>query len=547
MLRLCLAATISLLLLGPALLGLLGVLLPAFGYLPALGGESLGLAAWRALLDQPGLWRACLLSLGSGLASTLLAFGLVLLLLCCGETGLRRALERLAAPLVAVPHIALAVGLTFLLSPAGWLARLVSPWPSGWERPPALPFPHDGLGLALVLGLAVKEAPFLLLMALAALPQVGERPRLAMACSLGYHPATAWLKAVLPALAWRLRLPLAAVLAYGVANVEMALILGPTAPPTLAVLVLRWYQDPDLSRHFLAAAAALLQLALVGLALLLWGGGGRCLGWLWRRLAADGRRRPGSRSLPWANRLLQPPLLLVSLAALLCLPLWSLAGPWRFPEALPAWSLATWRDQGLALAATAGDTLLLGLASSLLALALSLAALEAERGGRPTGRGTLFVLATPLFLPQVAFLFGLATVAAEADLLGRWPLLLWGHLLFVLPYVYLALAGPYRGLDPRYALLAASLGKGRLETVARVLLPLLARPAALAAAVGFAVSLALYLPTLVLGAGRFPTLASEAVALASGGDRRLLATTALLQALLPLAALWGALAVGRRP
>ena len=53
-------------------------------------------------------------------------------------------------------------------------------------------------------------------------------------------------------------------------------------------------------------------------------------------------------------------------------------------------------------------------------------------------------------------------------------------------------------------------------------------------ATGFAVSIAQYLPTIFVGAGRFATLTTEAVALASGSDRRLMAVMALWQQLLPL-------------
>ena len=53
------------------------------------------------------------------------------------------------------------------------------------------------------------------------------------------------------------------------------------------------------------------------------------------------------------------------------------------------------------------------------------------------------------------------------------------------------------------------------------------------AAVGFAVSVGQYLPTLLVGAGRFTTVTTEAVALASGGDRRVIGVYALLQAALP--------------
>ncbi len=62
---------------------------------------------------------------------------------------------------------------------------------------------------------------------------------------------------------------------------------------------------------------------------------------------------------------------------------------------------------------------------------------------------------------------------------------------------------------------------------------MLIRPVLTAAALGFAISVGLYLPTLLIGAGRWPTITTETVALASGGDRKLIGATALVQALLP--------------
>ena len=38
--------------LGPVIAGLIGTLLPAFGYLPALGGEQFSLEPWRRLLHH---------------------------------------------------------------------------------------------------------------------------------------------------------------------------------------------------------------------------------------------------------------------------------------------------------------------------------------------------------------------------------------------------------------------------------------------------------------------------------------------------------------
>jgi putative thiamine transport system permease protein len=78
-----------------------------------------------------------------------------------------------------------------------------------------------------------------------------------------------------------------------------------------------------------------------------------------------------------------------------------------------------------------------------------------------------------------------------------------------------------------------ALGRGPNTVFWRVRLPMLSRAALTAAALGFAISVGLYLPTLLIGAGRWPTITTETVALSSGGDPRLIGATALLQALLP--------------
>jgi putative thiamine transport system permease protein len=111
---------------------------------------------------------------------------------------------------------------------------------------------------------------------------------------------------------------------------------------------------------------------------------------------------------------------------------------------------------------------------------------------------------------------------------------LFAHLLFVLPYVFLALSEAYRRLDPRWAQLASTLGASPWRSFWRIRLPLLLGPCLTAAAVGIAVSVGQYLATQLPGAGRVPTITSEAVALASGGNRSIIAVWALLQSLLPM-------------
>jgi putative thiamine transport system permease protein len=124
-------------------------------------------------------------------------------------------------------------------------------------------------------------------------------------------------------------------------------------------------------------------------------------------------------------------------------------------------------------------------------------------------------------------------MALEAGLSGTWVAVLLAHWLAVLPYALIALSPAYLGFDPRYAQVCASLGKPRWEYLLRVKWPLLRQSLWSTFAVGFAVSVAQFLPTLFLGEGAVVTVTTEAVTLSSGGQRAMVAAFAWLQWLLP--------------
>ncbi|CEP37710.1 MULTISPECIES: ABC transporter permease [unclassified Halomonas] len=535
MLRLAPALIIALLVL-PVAAGLLMVLLPAFGYLPALGGHGGSLAPWQMLFAQPGLWRSVAVSFTSGLVSAAIALVIVVLFLAASRgTWLDRSIRRLVSPLLAIPHAAIAFGFAFLIAPSGLLARLISPSLTGWERPPDALIINDPWGLSLIVGLVLKEVPFLLLMSLAALPQLVPEKRLMLARSLGYSPTIAWLKTVLPSLYPLIRLPVYAVIAYATSVVDMALILGPTLPPTLSVSILRWFNDPDISHRFMASSAAVLQLGVTIAALLCW--------WLLEQLTrllargwlTNGSRQRGEIALRVVGRSALLFASMTALAALVGLGLFSLAGFWRFPELLPQMlTLDHWQRSGPMLVTPLVNTALIGLISTTLATALVLTTLENEHRQHIQPRRALWLLYLPLLVPQIAFLFGLIVAAESLGVRPQLGLVIAGHLLFVLPYVYLSLAEAYRRLDPRWLQVARSLGVSRSAAFWKVRLPLILAPILTAFAVGLAVSIGQYLPTQLLGAGRVTTVTTEAVALAAGGNRRLIGVWALVQAGLPL-------------
>lgn len=553
MLRL-LPATAFLLLIGPVAAGLAGAALPAFGFLPGLDRRLAGPAPFADLAAMPGLGRSVLLSLGTGLAATFLAFAVVVLFVA-GWRGTRvfAAVRRLVSPLLSVPHAAAAFGLAFLIAPSGLLARLVSPWLTGWERPPDLLLPQDRLGIAMIAGLVVKEIPFLLLMTLAALPQIRAHERCELMAGLGYGRVLGFVHGVLPLLYRQIRLPVFAVLAYATSVVDMAVILGPTTPAPLAVRLLGWHGDGDLAMRFVAAAAAVLQLAVTAAAFLLWLAGERLVRRLWRAVAATGWRGRDDGPARGAGLVLTVSAAAVVLLGIGALALWSVAGPWPFPQPVPdGLSGDVWLRAWPALAAPVGNALLLGAGAAALALALALGALEYEaRTGVTPGSRALLALYLPLVVPQIAFLPGLDLLFVGLRVDGTFGAVLLAHLVFVFPYVLLSLAGPWRAFDRRYVHMARALGRSAAFVFWRIRLPMLLAPVLTALAVGCAVSVGLYLPTLIVGGGRWPTVTTEAVALASGGDRRTIGAAALAQALLPflgfaLAALVPALLFRRR-
>jgi putative thiamine transport system permease protein len=523
--------------------------LPLALALPMALAQAVDAAAWRALLADPQLPRALALSVGSAIVSTALALALCMAIVThLQRTPLWPRLARALGPMLALPHAAFAIGLALLVMPAGVIARLLAPL-AGWAAPPDWPTVNDPYAVGLTAVLVGKELPFLLwnAVALLARPDIATALRgwLASGATLGYSRAAVWWRVLWPLLLPRLAWPLLAVLAYSLTVVDLALIVGPASPPTLAVIAWQSLQAGDAARNAEGAAAALL-LALVLLALVIAGMlAARVLGPAWLRAAVNGRRRAVAHGFaPDLTRTLSLGLIALYVVVAALLAASSLVGLWTFPSLLPqAWALSAWQQVGTssgALGLSAG----LGAVAALASLALVLAWFEAT----PTAwdkRAMPLVLA-PLVVPALLLMAGLYTLALPLSLDGTRVGLAWVHLLVTLPYVFVALAPAWRSFDQRYEWTALALGRSRWAFWWHVKAPLLAAPIAAALAVGFAVSVAQYLPTQFIGAGRHATVTTEAVTLASGGQRHTAAAFAVLQALLPAIGFALAAWVGQR-
>ena len=231
------------------------------------------------------------------------------------------------------------------------------------------------------------------------------------------------------------------------------------------------------------------------------------------------------------------------LAVMLALAVGSVSGLWPFPALWP--QTITWRawESVGASSATVGTTLTLALASAGAALVWSVGWLECAPPRWDAALRRAIYL--PLMLPPVLWVLGLHRLCISWGIDARWPGLWLAHTLAAVPYVLIALSPAYQGFDVRYRQLTASLGHGRWVFLARVKWPLLRAALAAALAIGFAVSVAQYLPTVFIGAGRYSTVTTEAITLAAGAQRSLTAAYAWLQWLLPVLGFGLAAWVGR--
>lgn len=529
----------------PISIGMIGAILPAIGVFPPLGGKALSAGPFLEFINLPGIGHSISLGLFSGLLAT--AFSTVIALVLPGLVyGHKtfRMLGRYLSPILSLPHITVAVGILFLLQPSGWLMRLLSPSLTGYDQPPIDYLFPDQAGLTLVLGLMAKEIPFLILMTLSGLSQINTRPMLTVARSMGYGPLASWIFVIMPAIWVRLKLPVLIVLVFSLSVVDMAVALAPTTPPPLAVRVVSLYQDPDLSQRFVASVAALVQMLMVIGGAVIFFGCVALLSKMMRALTFSGNRFQISEV--FAIRFVKSMLMLMALLpmflailGLVAAMIWSVAGRWRFPSAWPdAFSFRYWARAVDGFAEIVQTTLILGLVSSFLGLVLVMIWLgvmettaQEKKSKNSWSEHLLFL---PLILPQVAFLFGIQIMLLWLGLDGSVFALIWSHMLFVIPYIWLALAPSWRSFNNNWLSLAGTLGASPISRFFKVRVPIMIEPILVSFAIGFSVSAALYLPTIFASNGQVVTLTVEAVTLTSGASRQQLGVATGLQMALPL-------------
>jgi putative spermidine/putrescine transport system permease protein len=277
------------LMLGPSLAvtglffgGLLIVVARSLNYFPLLGRTEPNLQAYAAVLGNAEFYRSLAFSLHIAVTSTVLSTALAVgaaLLLRQAFAG-RSAVMFVFQIGLTVPHLIGAIGVAYLLSQSGLVARLAHL--TGLIGAPA-DFPalvQDWFGIGIIVQYVWKEVPFIGLIVLAQMQALGADYE-AMARTLGASRWQAIRHVLLPLILPGVLAASVTVFAFTFGAYEIPLLLGPNAPTSLPVLAYRKFTDVDLVTRPEAMALAVI-IALVSGAMV-W-----AYLWLGRRARAVG-------------------------------------------------------------------------------------------------------------------------------------------------------------------------------------------------------------------------------------------------------------------
>ncbi len=256
---------------------LLGVpIVAGVGYLVAgafgIVGNATPGGVSRALSDG-AVWRSAALSLWIAVIGTLLATvgALAVALLFAGNRSLDRVAQRVAVLPLPIPTVAAAVAVLLLLSQSGWLSRVAT-------RLQLISVPadfpelvYDPYAIGVIAAVVWKELPFLLLVAASLLSLRGGALTEA-ARTLGATRAQVLRRITLPMLLRGMSPSIVAVFVFVLGSLELPLVLAPSSPLALPLLIQERRQALDAASHGEAYVIAVLAtlLALIAAAVHEW-------------------------------------------------------------------------------------------------------------------------------------------------------------------------------------------------------------------------------------------------------------------------------------
>lgn len=229
-------------------------------------------------------------------------------------------------------------------------------------------------------------------------------------------------------------------------------------------------------------------------------------------------------------------IILISIAVVLPLVpilIWSFAFRWYFPDLLPSeWGVKAWQYL-LSPQAQTGQAFwnssLVALAVSLISVIISLPAGRALGMHNFRGKSVVeLLILAPAIVPTLAVAMGIHVWFIRYRLTDSYLGVILVHLIPVIPYTVLILAGAFAHYNPNYEAQARSLGATNSQSFLYVTLPILWPSIVVSGFYAFIISWSQYLLTLLIGGGEVITLPMLLFSFARSGNYAITAALSIL-------------------
>ena len=518
----------------PILFGLIGTILPSLGHYFELS-SNITFDFYEKVFFISGINKSIFLSIFVGILSTIISLILSQAILSkIYFTKHISSLKRLLFPLIAFPHITMAIGISFLFSSSGFLMRLIS-LIYNFERPPNTDFFPDNYGFFLILGLILKETPFFLLISLGVLSTIKTKEYFYIGMSQNYTNFTSWIIYVFPQIYKKMKISIFVVLIFSSSVIDLPLVLAPTTPSTLSIRILQQFTQPDLSNYSLAASLSILQFLLILTSIIIW--------LLIEKIIQNPKTSIFFKNiLPKSNKILENTLLIISYALLFLFMinifitiLWAFADLWGFPKIIPEKiSLNNFNIFFSYNFNTFFNTIFLAFLGSIISLIFVIVWLEVTDYLNYQGKFLNLIFYIPLLLPELSILLGISFFLIKSNFNNLYLNLIWINVIYILPYTFLIFSNSYKNINKNFIKIALSLGHNYLSIIFKVKLSLILDLLFLTLAIGFIISISLYAPIYLIGNGEISTLSLEIINFQTSGNRKDLAVATILQMFIPL-------------
>lgn len=242
--------------------------LQSLGYNPRIGNTELSLDAYENILlseeFSDDFWRGLALTFWVSFASTFISAVIALMFaLILRQTFVGKRLAVFLFQLnLPIPHLVGAIGVLFLFSQSGLVARF------GAEIG-AIQFPsdfpvlvRDTWGVGIILAYVWKEVPFIGIIVLAILQSLGENYE-ELARSLGANRWQRFRYVILPLVMPGMLSASIIVFAFIFGSYEVPRLLGVRFPEMMAVISLDFFLNPDLNARAEGMAMSMIMAAIV--------------------------------------------------------------------------------------------------------------------------------------------------------------------------------------------------------------------------------------------------------------------------------------------